>query len=126
VSDRRKDTTEERDARRGRELKNLALNGKISLRDLASTENLHAAIYKDDVRVGRELRIRELGPPKKRGPKPKTKMFIQAKRLHGSQNLSWTKIAKRLTPKAYAADPRKASEAIRQGVLRLNSKNPTK
>jgi hypothetical protein len=44
-------------------------------------------------------------PPEKRGPKPKkATIFIEAKRLDS---------------KAFAEDPRKASEAMRQGVRRL-------
>lgn len=58
--------------------------------------------------------------PKKRGPKPeKTAMFIEAKRLHDSGRFSWAKIARQLTPDEFSGNPRKAGEAMRQGVLRL-------
>jgi hypothetical protein len=65
-------------------------------------------------------------PPEKRGPKPrKATIFIEARRLHYVEKLSWTKITKRLDSKAFAEDPRKASEAMRQGVRRLANTNPT-
>lgn len=63
----------------------------------------------------------EVTPPKRRrGPKPKkAAIFIEARRLHSSAKLSWTKIAQRLDPAAFNDDPRKAGEKMRQGVLRL-------
>jgi len=48
----------------------------------------------------------------------KTGIYAEAKRLHKAEGLSWPKIAKRLTPAEYAADPRKASEALRKGASR--------
>lgn len=49
----------------------------------------------------------------------KTSIFAEAKRLHEKEQLSWPKIAKRLTPDDWAKDTRNASEAIRKGAGRL-------
>jgi hypothetical protein len=58
--------------------------------------------------------------PRGAGRKPtKTSIYAEAKILHEKEGLSWPKIANRLTLSDYAANPRKAADAIRKGVSRL-------
>lgn len=51
-------------------------------------------------------------------PEEKREVFLEAKKLHAA-GFSWPKCAQRLTPHAFAEDPRKASTAVRIGVKRL-------
>ena len=77
--------------------------------------------------AARVLRTRARGikptrPSKHPGrPPAKTSLFIEAKRLREEEKLSWSKLAKRLTPKEFQQDPRNAAEAIRIGVRRLRT-----
>lgn len=51
-------------------------------------------------------------------PTTKAAIFNAARKLR-KQHLPWTGIAQQLTPKEFAEDPRRAAEAIRQGVRAL-------
>ncbi len=58
--------------------------------------------------------------PAKRGrPIEKRAIFEQARNIRNVEKLPYPQIAKRLTPEAYKANPRKAGEAIRRGIERL-------
>jgi len=61
-----------------------------------------------------------LFPIKRKAGRPTKKAFLEGRRLHEVEHLSWPQIARKLDPKAYAEDSRRASEAMRQGVLRLS------
>jgi hypothetical protein len=89
---------------------------------------LLCALLRQELQTARDAKTQAvLTAPRKRGPKvKKAAIFIEAKRLHGSEKLPWTKIAKTLTPKAFAEDPRRASEALRQGVQRLSLSRKSK
>jgi hypothetical protein len=92
--------------------------------DVLSPAGLARRFLADRAWVSVSLR-RKKNVPRRRGPKPmKTAAFVEAARLHSEDRLSWPKIARRLTPGAYTQDPRKAAEAMRQGVLRLRRTQP--
>lgn len=78
------------------------------------------AVWKQLIREGGSRSLVGARPLKNAGRKPqKTEIFKQAEVLHQNPGGSWPKIAKQLDPKAWAENPRKAAESIRQGVLRM-------
>jgi hypothetical protein len=63
-----------------------------------------------------------LFPLKNKGGRPavKREMFLDAKRLKDTEDISWPEIARRLDPNGFKESPRKAGERIRLGVTSLS------
>ena len=60
---KRKNSTKERDAKIGREVRGLVLGGKGKLRDMLSEETVAAARLRDDARIGRAIRTGSFRAP---------------------------------------------------------------
>lgn len=63
-----------------------------------------------------------LFPPKNKGGRPavKRQMFLEARRLKDTEDLSWPEVARRLDPGGFKENPRKAGERMRLGVTSLS------
>ena len=56
-------------------------------------------------------------------PASKRRLFVEAKRLHGSRRKpTWREITMKLIPKEFAEDPKAATERLRIGVLNLKKR----
>jgi hypothetical protein len=66
--------------------------------------------------------VPEFAKPKKgKGGRPaeRHRTFIEARKLREQEHLTWPRIAKRLDPEGFKADPRAAAERLRLGVTYL-------